>query len=162
MLRYLAVSALALLLCATLTERSHAEWIEDSEEDHEGSKCALITGAGFQEAGEFRRDRATITLRIKSYEPLALRFELDSGIQSSLRTVGVIKIDEAIFVMSFDGRIGVLKDQTESEALVQSLRLGKRLSAGYRNSGKTIFGGFPIEHLDKALEDLRRSCPFLG
>jgi hypothetical protein len=140
-----------------------AEWEVRTEHESDGFKCILSTWSIYQESLPTVRDRSVVNLVIDALDPFSFEFELDSGIKSSLRHVGLIKIDKQMFVLEFDGNIGRLKDKTEKQILIEAFRTADKMPAVYGRKGeKNVFDNFSIRGVEEKLPELRSVCSFLG
>lgn len=109
-----------------------------------------------------KRKHAAVKLIIRSFEPLVADVEIDSGFRTSLKTIGVLKIDDDMFVFDFIGHRGSLRDSSERDALLTSLFRGKYMPALFRNAQHNVYDKFDLVGLEKELFELRKECLFKG
>ena len=153
---YLIVGAtVAVMSCSP----AFSEWSLNVEEAAEGTRCALTTLSSYQEGASVKRNRSAVSLVVRSFDPLVADFEIDSGFQTSLKTIGALKIGDKMFVFDFVGSTGKLRDHSQLSDLVGAIRTGEKMPALFQNSQRNTFDQFIIRGLDKSLVELRKECP---
>lgn len=140
-----------------------SDWEVRPLHQSDGFKCVLKTWSGYQEASPTERDRLSLNLIVESLDPLSFELELESGIKSSLKHVGFVKIDEHMFVLGFNGSTGCLQDRAEKQLLIDSFLTAEKMPVVYGRKGvKLVFYNFRIRAVEKMIPELRSACSFLG
>ena len=149
---------LILLIGPTIAQ----SWEAGASEHSEAAKCFVYNLASYQGDSPYSRQRPMMNLAITSLQPLKSEFSVSLGYDNALKTVGAIKIGDALFKLRFNGGKGLLAASDDEADLLNALRTSEKAVIGFKVADTYVFDSYDLMDLDKKLLELQSTCRMQG